>query len=384
MFDRFFIRLYAIETNDEKSGPTEEKGYRMKKVSNIKHVAELAQVSISTVSRVLNQSANVSDELRERVNKAIEETRYSLNPIASTLKSAKRNQIAIVLPSLRQTFYTDIIKGASDFCSERQIMPLILESSGEEYKEQKIIENLEKQWVDGILFIPSKNQNTPGYLSLIESLTNLRKQDSTIPVVLLESSGLSDRLDCVRVDYEKAFYQMTYHLLEIGRRRLGYISCPSSSPLYDLCRNAFDRAIDDFGVDRQQQVVEHAEYTVLAGYQAMQRILEQDVPIDGIVCINDQVAAGALHACKESNHVNAENIAIVGFGGVAMSIITTPSITTMVAPRYDLGREAAKLLFRRIEGDQRPPEELVLSSHMAIRESTLKTARKNLDTMFYE
>lgn len=356
----------------------------MKKVSNIKHVAELAQVSISTVSRVLNQSANVSDELRERVNKAIEETRYSLNPIASTLKSAKRNQIAIVLPSLRQTFYTDIIKGASDFCSERQIMPLILESGGEESKERQIIENLEKQWVDGILFIPSKNKNTPGYCSMIESLCNLRKQDSTIPVVLLESCGLSERLDCVRVDYEKAFYQMTYHLLEIGRRQLGYISCPTFSPLYDTCRNAFEQAIKDFGADPEQQVIEHTEYTVLAGYQAMRRLLEKGVPVDGIVCSNDQVAAGALHACKESNRLHTDHIAIVGFGGVALSIITTPSITTMIAPRYDLGMEAAKLLFRRIEGDCRPPEELVLASHMAIRESTLKSGRKNLDIMFME
>ena len=86
----------------------------MKRI-NIKNVAEIAQVSISTVSRVLNHSANVSDELKSRVYKAIEETKYSVNPIASTLKSARRNQIAIVLPSLKQTFYTDIIKGLSDY-----------------------------------------------------------------------------------------------------------------------------------------------------------------------------------------------------------------------------------------------------------------------------
>lgn len=356
----------------------------MKKVSNIKHVAELAQVSISTVSRVLNQSANVSDELRERVNKAIEETQYSVNPIASTLKSARRNQIAIVLPSLRQTFYTDIIKGASDYCYDRQIMPLILESGGEVEKERQIIDSLEKQWVDGILFIPSKNADTPGYSAVIDSLSNLRKQDSTIPVILLECCGLSKKLDCVRVDYEKAFYQMTYHLLEIGRRHLAYLSCPPFSPLYQVCRNAFEQAVTDFGVDRKDQMIEHTEYTVLAGYEAMQKILKKNIPVDGIVCMNDQVAAGALHACKESTSVNAESIAIVGFGGVALSIVTTPSITTMVAPRYDLGAEAAKLLFRRIEENTSPPQEVILPSHMAIRESTLKTARRSLNAMFLE
>ena len=77
---------------------------------NIKSVAELAGVSISTVSRVLNQSASVSDELREKVMRAISETGYSISPIASSLKTTRRNQMAIVIPSLRQTYYTDIIK----------------------------------------------------------------------------------------------------------------------------------------------------------------------------------------------------------------------------------------------------------------------------------
>lgn len=356
----------------------------MKKVSNIKHVAELAQVSISTVSRVMNHSANVSDELRERVNRAIEETQYSLNPIASTLKSARRNQIAIVLPSLRQTFYTDIIKGASDYFYDRQIMPLILESGGEVSKERQIIESLEKQWVDGILFIPSKNASISGYSEMIDSLSYLRKQDSPIPVVLLECCGLGKNLDCVRMDYEKAFYQMTYHLLEIGRRNLVYLSCPVYSPLYEACRNGFERAIIEFGANRKEQTIEHTEFTVLAGYETMQKVLKRSIPVDGIVCVNDQVAAGALHACRESASANAEAIAIVGFGGVALSIVTTPSITTMVAPRYELGAEAAKLLFQRIEGCTRPTKEVILPSHMAIRESTLKTASKHLDMMFLE
>lgn len=356
----------------------------MKKISNIKTVAEMAQVSISTVSRVLNHSADVSDELKERVFKAIKETEYSVNPIASTLKSAKRNQIAIVLPSLRQTYYTDIIKGASDYCYERQITPIILETGGDAKKEERIIENLEKQWVDGIIFIPSSNAGTPGYIEFIDSLRFLKKQENRIPVVLAECSGLGGGLDCVRVDYEEAFYKMTYHLLEIGRKRLAYLSCPACSPLYDICQSACRKAVRDYGCGEDGLLIEHSEYTILGGYEAMQRVLERDSSIDGVVCTNDQVAAGALHACKESRSVNADKVAIVGFGGVAMSIITTPSITTMIAPRYNIGSEATRILFERINGSDKDPEELILATHMAIRASTLRTAFKNIDTMFAE
>lgn len=356
----------------------------MKQNLNIKNVAEMAKVSISTVSRVMNNSANVSEELKERVYKAIEETKYSVNPIASTLKSARRNQIAFVIPSLRQTYYTDIIKGASDYCYQRQIIPIILETSGNAEKEKQIIENLEKQWVDGIIFIPSKNEKTPGYKEFINSLNLLSKQDSRIPVVLAECGGLSDSLDCVRADYESAFYEMTYHLLEIGKKHLAYLSCPQDSPLYDICAQACQKAIEDYGYEVNEDMTECSEYTILGGYQAMQRMLEKDSTIDCAVCTNDQVAAGALHACRESADENVRKIAIVGFGGVASSIITTPSITTMIAPRYEIGAQAAKILFERINGSDRKPETLILPSHMAIRASTLRTASKKIDMMFSE
>ena len=356
----------------------------MKKVSNIKNVAEIAQVSISTVSRVLNQSANVSDELKERVYKAIEESKYSVNPIASTLKSARRNQIAIVLPSLRQTFYTDIIKGASDYCYERQVLPIILESGGDAQKEKRIIGRLEKQWVDGIIFIPSKNTRVTGYRQFIDSLNYLSKQESRIPVVLAECSGLSSSLDCVRVDYEQAFYQMTYHLLEIGRKNIAYLSGPEDSPLYDINMEACKRALADYGLKLQENLLEWAGYTILEGYEAMKKILVKKIPVDGVVCVNDQVAAGALHACRESGKESDRRIAVVGFGGVAMSIITSPSITTMIAPRYQIGYESAKLLFGRISGDEREAQERILLSHMAIRASTLRTAFKKIDAMFEE
>ncbi|MCI8637750.1 MAG: LacI family transcriptional regulator [Coprococcus sp.] len=356
----------------------------MKNIPNIKNVAKIAQVSISTVSRVINQSVNVSDELKERVYKAIEETNYSVNPIASNLKSAKRNQIGIVIPSLRQTYFTDIIKGASDYCYQRQVTPIILESSGDMQKEERIIENLEKQWVDGIILIPSKNETVPGYLEFIRSLNFLSKQNRRIPVVLAECIGTNYCLDCVRVDYEDAFYKMTCHLLENGSRQIAYLSSPKDSPFFDISWAACLRALNSYGFMDQEDVLEDAGYTILEGYQAMRRILQKKENIDGVVCANDQVAAGALHACRESESDAARKIGIVGFGGVAISIITSPSITTMIVPRYHIGYESARRLFQRISGDNRKPEEVVLPSHMASRASTFQTECKKLDFMFDE
>ena len=353
----------------------------MKRTVDIKTVAQTANVSISTVSRVLNHSANVSPALRERVSRAIAETGYSVNPIASTLKSARRNQIAILLPSLRQTYFTDIIQGAGDYCYDRGVMPLILESGGDPEKERQLVERLEKQWVDGILFLPGNNLDTPGYGDFLEHLRSLRKQDTRIPVVLAECCGFGRSFDCVRTDYEESFYRLTAHLLETGRRRLACLTGPVSSPLWGVCRDAFARALADGGLRPDEALLEPSGHTILDGCRAMGRVLRRDGAVDGVVCCSDQVAAGALYACREQG---AGEIGVAGFGGVAMSILTTPSITTAIAPRYDIGRTAAELLFARITGSTCPPEERILPSHLAIRASTLPTAAKDLESMFAE
>lgn len=356
----------------------------MKKISNIKNVAEVAGVSISTISRVLNRSAEVSDELKERVYKAIEETQYTANPIASTLKSARRNQIAIVLPSLRQTYFIDIVKGISDYCFKRQVTPVILESGGEIKKEMSIIANLEKQWVDGIVLLPSTNTENEKQKEYAESLNFLSKKDSSIPVVLAEACGLNDNLDCVRADYEIAFRSLTFHLLEIGRKNIAYLSCPENTSVYGLCFDGFKKALAGYGCEVNQDLVERGNHTVLDGYYAMLRLLDKGYKIDGVVCANDQVAAGALNACREQGISLPQEIAVVGFGGVALSIITTPSISTMISPRYEIGENAGRLLFERIDGFKGEARHVVLSAHLAIRESTLKTASKKIDVMFSE
>ena len=112
--------------------------------------------------------------------------------------------------------------------------------------------------------------------------------------------------------------------------------------------------------------------------------IDRDIKIDGVICSNDQIASGALRACNERNILVPQNIAITGFGGVALSIITTPSLTTMIVPRYEEGYQAAALLFDRIDGQISSRKKVVLKPNLSIRDSTLKTAFKTMDLMFDE
>lgn len=356
----------------------------MEEKPNIKTVAKLAGVSISTVSRVLNHSTTVSDELKEKVRQAIKETSYSANPIASTLKSARRNQIAIVVPSLRQTYFTDIIKGISDYCYQKQVVPAIVETSSDMEKEKKIISNLEKQWVDGIIIIPSKSRAHRDYGDYIALLSSLSKKEQRIPVVLAETDDFDNELDCVSVDYQYAFSCITYHLLEIGRRNIAFLSSPQEAPMYIPCLKGFREAVNEYGAGLDDNLMIDGGYTVLDGYRAMNTLFGRGVCVDGVVCSNDQVASGALQACNERNIAVPQAMALIGFGGVALSIVTTPSISTMISPRYEIGSKAAEMLFQRIDGDCGAPRKVMLRPHLAIRGSTLKTAVKTVENMFAE
>ena len=353
-------------------------------VANIKDVAAAAGVSISTVSRVLNHSGNVDDGLQARVKRAVRDTGYSANPIASSLKSTRRNQIAIVIPTLKRNYYTDIIKGVSEFFYEKEIIPVILESGGVFEKERELIASLEKQWVDGIILIPGQYGDGEEYERYVDSLSNLTKSGTGIPVVLVEAPRMNPKLDVVRADHETAFYAMAEHLLEIGRRRIAYLGNAKDAPLYPFATRGVEQAFAAYGLTLEQRYVKNNNYTVLEGYRSMKELLDEGLSVDGVLCVNDQVAAGALSACLEHGISVPQETAVVGFEGTALSIVTSPSITTMIVPRFEIGEAAAKLLHQRMEGEESGPKEILLRVHLAIRASTMNSAGKALDVMFSE
>ena len=152
-------------------------------MSSIKDVAKLAGVGVATVSRVLNGSKNVSDELKLRVNKAVEELGYSANSIAKGLKSSKTNNIAIIIPYIKRIFFTDIIDGISMVCKRNGYSIQIYESNDDEATEMKLINSLVDTWIDGIIVascISEKNEKTSEF---IESLHLLNKKGVNIPIV---------------------------------------------------------------------------------------------------------------------------------------------------------------------------------------------------------
>ena len=241
---------------------------------------------------------------------------------------------------------------------------------------------LEKQWIDGVILIPGRTGEDAQYRQYMEHLSRMRKRDTAIPVVLVEAGDCGAGLDQVCVDHEAAFACLAEHLLELGRRRIAFLGDCGGAPMSRQELSGIRKVLDTAGCGLPDSLVNMGNSTVRDGFQAMETLLLEGAKPDGVICANDQVAAGALGACKEHGLSVPADIAVTGYGGMALSIVTDPAITTMIAPRRRLGSRAAELLYERIEGMSGGPRRETLTAHAAVRCSTMRSATRGLETMF--
>lgn len=359
----------------------------MNEVIGIKDVAKIANVGISTVSRVLNNSAGVSDELRARVLEAVEKSGYTSNPVARMLKSARTNNIALLVTSLKRNFYINIIRGITDVCKENQFSVHILQTGDSIEEEINLVDTMVKQWVDGIILVTSVSEWNDLTAPYLDSLSQLKKRDIPIPVVQLEVPCLNPEVDSVVVDHEAAAFHAVSHLLEIGRRKIAYISIPEAAPMAGMRMKGYLRALAAAGIEVDRDLISFGHYEVLDGYNCMKEILQRGKDFDGLFGANDQMAVGAMYACKEAGLKVPEDVAVIGHDNVAMSALAAPAVSTISVSKYKYGQAAAHLLLDRIRNPKAEGEKaksIQINMEVLIRESTLKSAKKSLEFLDIE
>lgn len=171
---------------------------------SIKEVASRAGVSISTVSRVINGSKNVSPLLKVKVEKAIAETNYSANSIARGLKISKTNNIAVIITAISRTFFTDILEGISKEAEANGYSVVVAETHDSIEKEIYLVDYFVSQWVDGIILASSAYGDGLKVRKYLDSLDKLNKKGTRIPVITLEYPINNKNVDAVTIDNEKA------------------------------------------------------------------------------------------------------------------------------------------------------------------------------------
>jgi LacI family gluconate utilization system Gnt-I transcriptional repressor len=323
-------------------------------------VASRAGVGTMTASRAISQPGMVSAELRARVEQAVRDLGYVPNRAARALASAHSKVIAVLVPSLSNAVFTDVLAGIQDALGQYGYQVLISDTRYCDAEEEKLLGINLQSHPDGVL------------------LTGLRQSErvrallaaSQVPVVSM--MDLSDNPADMTVGFsqQEAARTMVRHLLGKGYRRIGFLGAQLDERTMKRAEG-YRLALREAGLyDARRELLVPDPSTVGLGAEMLGRLLAVAPDCDALFCCNDDLAYGAIYQCQRRGIAVPGQLAISGFNDLPVSAWMNPSLTTIATPRYRIGFEAATLLRQAIEGAQPPSRRIDLGYTLMAREST--------------
>ena len=329
---------------------------------SLSDVAHQAGVSPATVSRVLNHTAGVRENVRQRVLRSVNDLGYLAPPYTSA--PVRQNSIALLIPDILNPYFTEVVRGVQMEASLDGFMPLVLDTHETSEREEEFLKTLSEQPVSGIIAVGSRISN--------DNLVSIRTH-MNIPMIMINRILHLPNMACILVDLENATYRATRHLLDLGHTRVAFLPGPATSETSNLRRRGVDKAMAENGLALGRGISPATFPDIDGGFQAMSALLAlapSERPT-GVICYNDLMALGALHAIR-SHHLRCpEDISIIGIDNIAMTPHSNPPLTTLAIPKAQMGRLAMQILRRMIAG-QPPPEDSysLVDCYLILREST--------------
>lgn len=347
-------------------------------MASIKDVAKRAGVSISTVSNVLNKSKYVSDELKIRVNVAVQELGYQANPIAQNMKFKNTKTVGIITADLCGLFYPYVLKGMYEIFYKKGYQVIILDSDGLNDRLGSIkklregIHRLILNRVDGIVFASTVPESLEkGIAEDIKRMASNYK-NKKIGLVCVETDLSGYGIDSVFSNSVIGAEKATSHLIDMGCKRIGHITGPIFTSVAQDRLRGYKNILSKHGHAFHEAMIAEGNYTHKSGYSAMKELLQKTPDIDGVFVANDQMSVGALKALSEAGKRVPQDIKMVGYDDVFIASVLEPPLSTIHIRKNYMGSKAAELLIEQIEENKesRKPAAIELESRLVVRKST--------------
>jgi len=329
---------------------------------SLKDLALEIGVSISTVSRALNNHPDISPEMTKKVQKLAAEMNYTPNPLAMGLLKQATRMIGVIVPDLVTHFYSSIISGIEEIAEERGYYILIAASNETLKKEIKIVENLLKTRVEGLIVCLS--QETTNYQHFDRLINN------QIPLVFFDRVCRTDEVPSVVVDNVAAAIQITKHFYENGYDRIACIAGPEHLNISEERTRGYLSGLNDCGLEYRPEFIEKCNMSAQEAVKACSRLLDLPEKPNAILAINDTVAFATMKEIKRRGLRIPEDVALVGFADEYHATLVDPPLSSMTHPTFEMGQEAARLFFKQIENPEAKPEQVVLNTILVARSSS--------------
>jgi LacI family transcriptional regulator len=332
-------------------------------------VAEAAGVSIFTVSAVLNGSAVVSDELRRRVEEAIQKTGYKRNILARGLKTGETRTVGLTVGDINNPFYTGVVSVIQQALHRAGYAVMLCCSDRDAILQAEQIELLRNRMVDGLIISPFGDD---------DQLRSILK-DTNIPVVLIDRILEGVDCDSVVLDNRAAVMEATRYVLGLGHRRIGFISGTLESFTGRERLEGYYAALDEAGIAREDSLVQLGDFREEGAYDAAIQLLTSADPPTALFSSNNLMMIGTVRALRDLGLNCPEDVSVTGIDDFPWADLFRPHLTTVAQPLRAIGEQAANLLLKRLTGKtDEPARHIVLKGSLVVRGSC--RARVGADT----
>lgn len=323
-------------------------------------VAREANVSMATVSRVVNGNPNVKPATRKKVLKTIEELGYRPNAVARGLASKRTTTVGVIIPDISNMFLAELARGIDDIANMYKYNIILSNSDQNIDKEIKLINSMLEKQVDGIVYMGSKIQE--------EHLKEFKT--SPVPIVLAATIEPTNAIPSVNIDYEAAGYEATKLLIDNGHKQIAFITGTDETTANIAKSVGFNRALEEAGLSVSPDFIYSGDLSYDSGVKAVEELFKLDNKPTAIFASSDEIALGVIHGIQDLGLSVPNDVEVIGFDNTRLATMIRPTLSTVVQPIYDIGAVAMRLLTKYMNKEEVEDSNVILPHQIIKRNST--------------
>lgn len=309
----------------------------------VRDVANIANVSVATVSRIINNKGGYSGETKKKVLKVIEETGYEINAVARGLATKNTNIIGVLVPDAATSVFGEVLNGVEDIARKNGYSVLMCNTGDNGERAYEYIKVLTSNQVAGLIYTSS-----PLFDECYELINNMN-----IPSVLALTISYKYQLPFVKVDDRQASYAAIKYLIERGHSKIALISGSRDDIIAAIPRKeGYIQALSDYGININEKLIVYGDFTYESGMSCMERLLDSGEEFTAVFAQSDDMAVGALNVAHKRGIKVPDEISFIGYDNTKISTMSYPNLTTVSQPLFELGQKAAKNLLKIINGQK--------------------------------
>jgi LacI family transcriptional regulator len=332
---------------------------------NIRELARELNLSVSTVSKSLNDSYEISGDTKQRVLETAQRLNYVPNPYASSLRGRKSKNIGVVIPEVADSFFSLAINGIESVAKEKGYHVLICLTHESFENEKNILKEFQGGRVDGVLMSISRETSQSDHICDLMS--------NGVPLVFFDR--VCEDIETAKIttdDFDSGF-KATEHLILRGCRKIAFLGISECLSISNRRLDGYLNALNKHGIEPVSKQIIHCTNDPDRNYSSIRRLLSSNNRPDGMLAAVEKLTSPVYRICEELNLTIPGNMKFVCFSNLETASILNPSLTTITQPAFEMGKAAATLLFKALEKSNfnLTRESLVIPSGLTVRNSTL-------------